>query len=274
MTKEELMAMGFDSETADQLVKTQGGGSGGGLPYPTLKLNYDAKDILADAGVKKGEIISGWKTDSNTLSVVEEGVILKQPLKFFVVASVFQKSHYNTTTKSTEHITNIYYDAGDSKKQIDQKSKKTVEYVEGVILKDKMKFNNILLLMVIGDDGSLTPYIHYMHGTNYYQFGEQLDENGIDRNSITLQHTFTVKSKKVPTDFNPAWIFSIQKIEPRTMADIGLASKETAEAIKKFNKWIENSNSGSTGISEEEVEASVPADVVAPEEDIDVDFGA
>jgi hypothetical protein len=273
MTQEELLALGFDPETAAQLVKTQGGGSGGGLPFPTLKLNYDAKDILADAGVKKGEFISGWKTDSSTLSIVEEGEVLPQPLQFFVVASVFQKSHYDTVTKSTAHITNIYYDAGDSKSQIDQKSGQTVDVVESSILKKKMKFNNILLIMVVGKDGALVPYIHYLHGTNYFKFGEQLEEQGIDRSHITLKYMFTATSKKIPTDFNPAWVFDLKAIEERPMSEIGATAKATSEAIKKFNTWIENSNAGGTGVSEEEVE-EVVATPTEDAEEVDINFAA
>jgi hypothetical protein len=198
MTVAELMAMGFDKETAEQLVKAQGAGGGAGLPFPTLKINYDTKDVLSDYGVKKGEFIAGWKIDSKTLTVVEEGEVLKQPIEFFVVASAYQKSHFDTASKSTTHITDIYFDPFSTKKQIDRKTGKTVEEVESELGK-KLKFNNILLLMVKTKEG-WKPYIHYMHGTNYYRFGEQLQEFNVDRDNMTLKYLFKVKSKKVPTD--------------------------------------------------------------------------
>ena len=259
MTVEELQAMGFSKEDAEALVKAQGGGGGAGLPFPTLKINYDTKDVLSDFGVKKGEFIAGWKIDSSTLSVKEEGEVLKQPLEFFVVASAYQKSHFDTASKSTTHATDIYFDPFSTKTQIDRKTGKTVEQVEKE-MGSKLKFNNILLLMVkVGKEWK--PYIHYMHGTNYYKWGEQLAEKGIDRNNMTLKYLFKVKSKKIPTDYNPAWIMEIVDVKERSMADIGGTASETAAAIQKFNKWVASVNNGGTGaVSEEETDRADHSD--------------
>ena len=260
MTVEELIAMGFDKESAEQLVKAQGGGGGTGLPFPVLKINYDTKDILIDHGVKKGELISGWKIDSKTLSVSEEGEVIPQPLEFFIVASVYQKSYYDTASHSTKHITNIYYDPFDTKKQIDIKTGKTVEEVEALLGK-KMKFNNIWLIMAKVND-EWKPYIVYMHGTNYYKWGEQLSELGIDPNSVALKYVFKVSTKKIPTSYNPAWVFIIDDAIERSIENIAETAKITSEAIKKFTNWINSSNQGSSVVSEEEAETvtTAPAD--------------
>ena len=270
MTVAELMAMGFDKQTAEDLVKAQGGGAGAGLPFPVLKINYDTKDVLIDHGVKKGEIISGWKIDSKTLTVTEEGEVLKQPLEFFIVASVYQKSMFDTTTRSTTHITDIYFDPYQSKNMIDKKTGKTVQEVEESLGK-KMKFNNILLLMVkVGKEWK--PYVRYMHGTDYFKWGEQLADRGIDRDNMTLKYLFKVKTKKIPTDYNPAWIFEIIDVKERSMEEIGKLAKETSEAIAKFNKWIEATNNGGA-VSEEEAEAPKTGNAtVEVDEDIDINF--
>jgi hypothetical protein len=238
-TYEELIAMGFDAETASTMAKVSGGAASGGMPFPILKMNYDKEDVLVDAGVKKGNFISGWVVDKKTLTVKETGEDLGNSLEFFVVGSVYQSSHYDVATFSTTIMTDIYFSSYDTPKMIDKKSKKTIKQ-----LKDegkKVTFNNILLLMIKQKDGSYAPYMHYLHGTSYHKFGEACENLGVD--TPVLKWNFEVGSTKVATNFQPAFCFDIKKVVPRDPVEIAKQIAVTSEAIKKFNKWIESTNS-------------------------------
>jgi hypothetical protein len=271
MTVEEMIALGFDRETAEQLAKTNASNSGGGLPFDTLKFNYDTKDILADAGIKKGEFISGYKINSKELKIEEEGKVLPQPLQFVVISSVYQKSVFDAKTNSTIHTTDIYYDVFNSKKQIDKKTKRTVEELEKAGV--EFKFNNILLLLV-KIDGEFVPMIHYMHGVNYSEFNRQLEELGIDKSSIPLNYEFTVESVKIPTDFNPAWAFKIVEARKRDLPEIAGNVGVTSEAIKKFTKWIDSVNSGETVNVNEEGEVASETTPKKEEAEVEINFAS
>jgi hypothetical protein len=235
MTYEELLALGYDEETAKALVATSGQKDSSGVPFPVLKINYDLKDILVDAGVPKGAFISGWKTDDKNLKVEEEGEVIKQPMEFFIVSSVYQQSHYDKTTRKMDICTPIYTDVFKSKEIRDIYSGKTIGELkeEG----KEVKFNNILLMM-IKKGKEWAPYVHYLHGVNYVQFGEQCDEIGVPPSERVFKTLYKVKSKKVPTNFNPAWVFDIIEVKERSQKDIISTVGPVSEAVKTFNEWI------------------------------------
>ena len=237
MTIEELMAQGYDKETAELLAQASGGDSKGSLPFPVLKFSYDQEDVLIGEGVKKGNFISGYVVDKQQLVVKEKGDDWGNSLEFVIVASVYQNSHYDTDTRSTDVITDIFYSSYESRQTVDKKSGLTIGE-----LKDagkKIKFNNILLLLV-KQGKEFIPYVHYMHGTNYHAFTAKLEDLGVK--SPVLGYTFKVKSKKVPTNFQPAWIMDIVSAEPRAAKDVMASVPAVSAAMKEFNAWIESSN--------------------------------
>lgn len=266
-TKEELIAQGFDAETAALLAKTAGTTGGGGLPFPVLKFSYDQKDILVELGVKKGSLIANWKIDNKKLEVSEEGENLGEKAEFYVVASVYQANHFDTQTRSTDIQTDIFFSAFDTPKMIDKKSGLTIKELKEA--GKKVVFNNIILMMVKTKDG-YKPYLHYLHGTNYYKWGEQLADLGIGQDEIVLKKNFHIKTKKVPTDFQPAWIFEITKTTDRSPDDMAASIKEVSEAIKKFNEWVKETNSGNVASDKNSEVSAVDANG-APEIDIDPD---
>lgn len=262
-TIEELMAQGFDQETAALLAEASATDTGGTLPYPVMKFSYDQEDVLINEGVKKGNLISGFQVDKATLTMKEAGTDHGNKMEFIVVASVFQNSHFDIQTKSTDVVTDIFYSVFDSPKTIDKKSGKTIKAIKdsGV----KVKFNNILLLLV-KKGKTWEPYIHYMHGTNYNHFYSQLGELGIK--NITLGHTYSVESKRVPTDHQPAWVLDLKKATERTPDSIVKLVPEVSSAMKDFNAWVKATNAG---------EVTKPRDVVetstAPTgEDVEVEI--
>ena len=265
-TQEELMAQGFDAETAQLLAEAQSDGSGGSLPFPVMKFSYDQEDILIDEGVKKGNIISGYKIDKATLTMKEAGTDHGNKVEFVVVASVFQNSHYDIQTTSTDVITDIFYSPFDSAKMVDKKSGMTIKAIKDA--GGKVKFTNILLLLV-KEGKEWKPYIHYMHGTNYHNFYVQLDEAGVK--DLALNYVIKAETKRVPTTHQPAWVFDVQSATERTADAKVKAIPEVSAAMKEFNAWVKASNSGEVAKPREVVETTEVGAGQNPEIDINED---
>ena len=262
MTIEELMAAGYDESTATLLAQASAQSTGGTLPFPVLKFSYDGEDILINEGVKKGNFISGYQVDKKTLTIKESGTDHGNKLEFIVVASVFQNSHFDIQTGSTDVVTDIFYSVFDSPKTIDKKSGRTIKDLKDSGM--KIKFNNILLLLV-KDGKEWKPYIHYCHGVSYNKFYGQLEELGIKQ--VTLGHTFKVESLRVPTDFNPAWTLNIKSAKERTPDEIVKSVPEVSAAMKEFNTWVKATNAGEVAKP-----SSIPTTPVPAGEDIVVDI--
>ena len=260
-TVEELQAQGFDLETAKLLAEANSEG-GGGLPFPVLKFSYDNEDILIEAGVKKGNLTSGYKVDKQALVIKEEGIDHGNTAELVVVASVFQNTHYDIQTKSMDVVTDIFYSSFDSPKTIDKKSGLTIRELKDSGI--KVKFTNILLLLK-KEGKEWKPFIHYMHGVNYNNFYTQLDEFGIK--NAALGHTFKVKTKKVATNFNPAWILDIQSATPRTPEEVSKSIPDVSAALKEFNVWVKATNAG-----EAPKPSAIPTTPAPAGEDVEIEI--
>jgi hypothetical protein len=244
MSLEYLLALGFDEETANGLLQTSGRTGNNVESFKKLSMNYS--DILADsANIKKGDFVAGFIEDKKTLSIKETGVHFGNKIEFFVAGIAYQVSKFDTSTNSIAFCTPIFFSPFDTKKMRDKQTGMTVEEYKNSG-KDAT-FNQIMLLMVKTGD-SYEPYIHYMHGTNYNKWREQLE--ALEISDYVLKYNFEVKSEKVPTNYVPAWCFKIVKATERDVSEIASNVKVVSEAVKKFNKWITASNSNTTTQSE------------------------
>ncbi len=273
-TKEELMAQGFDEETAEMLADASEGasGGGGGLPFSVLKFNYDQKDILIDEGVAKGELVYGWKVNNSTLTVEEKGKTLGNTAEFFVVGVYYQYNKYDPNTNALLIQTDLFSSPFDGPKMVDKKSGKTIKQLrdEGV---ERIKFNKIMLLMVKDKDSEsgYTPFVHYMHGTSLYEWSTQLEEKGIDPKNEVLATNFSVKTKRVPTNNQPAWVFEIVKAVERTPEEIQKTIPVVSDAIKKFKTWHDAVNSGQNTATANASAGGATSPASSVEVDIDED---
>jgi len=241
MTVEDLVALGFDKETAEKMTKYAGTSEGGGIFAPILSFNYDKDDVLGDTGVaKKGEFISGYKINRSTLTLEEEGINLGNEIEFIVFASVYQYSAYDNVKNTTSVASNIFTSVYDSKKAVDLKSGKLI--TELMKTNDKIKFANILGILVKTEDG-WKPFAFYSRGTNYFELNSQLEALGIDPKEIANSYRFTVTSKKVPTKGNPAWVMDLKSADKLTIKDLMANREVIAENIKKFDTWVTSVNS-------------------------------
>ena len=261
MSLEYLLALGFDEETAKGLLQSTGGNSNNVDSFKKLSMNYS--DIITDsANVKKGNFVAGFVEDKKTLSLKEVGVDYGNKIEFFVAGIVYQVSKFDVATSSVVFSTPIFFSPFDTKTMRDKKTGITVEEYRNSG-KDAT-FNQIMLLMVKTDD-SYEPYLHYMHGTNYNKWKEQLE--ALEVSDYVLKYNFKVESEKVPTNYSPAWCFKITEATAREVADIAASVKEVSEAVKKFNKWITSFNNNTTTQS-----ASQPPKPTTDMEDDEIAF--
>jgi hypothetical protein len=263
ITLEELLAQGFDEETARKLLENNQGGESGGLPFDVIKMNYDKEDILSEVGVKKGEFITGWKINKTNFSIEQEGKVFKQPLEFIILGQAYQYSAYDPATKGFKYATPLFRSIFEGKKVRDKKTGKTVAELKEA--GEKLTFNNILLVLV-KEGKEWKPYLMYLRGVNYMEWQKQLEERGIDPKNAALRYIFKVKTKKVPTSAGiPAWVFDlvdVKEVELSELRDIIMANKG---ALDKFDKWVKSSN-------EDMPESQTQTTVQNSDEDIDADI--
>ena len=266
LTVEGLMALGFDEATAQAMVQTSD--EGGGLPAPLMKFNYDKEDVLSELGIKKGTFISGYKIDRQKLEVKEEGIDLGDALEVVLVKSVYQNSAYDIKTNQTSVASNIFDSPFVSKQSVDLKT--GIKITELKKTNDKIKFNNIVAMLVNTKDG-WKPYMFYLRGTAYFKWNEQLDKLGISRDNSVLQYTFNIKAKKVATTQQPAWIMEIADAKVRTTADLVTLKDEIAPLLKATTKWIDTVNSRAANTALPTADSGARHDYEAPVTDIDED---
>jgi len=75
--------------------------------------------------------------------------------------------------------------------------------------------------------------------------------------------TFKVSTKRVATNFQPAWVVDIKETKPRSIQDLLKIKEEVSSYIKKFSNWIDNTNGGHT----ESVQSTVK-DIVSEDDPI------
>jgi hypothetical protein len=268
MTVEELIALGFDKETAEKMLKYSGNEGGGGIFAPILSFNYDKDDVLGDSGVaKKGDFITGYKINRSTLTLEEEGTNYGSEIEFIVFASAYQYSAYDNTKNTSSVASNIFLSSFDAKKAVDMKSGKPISELQKT--NDKIKFANILGLLVKTPDGWV-PHAFYSRGANSYELNKQLEAEGIDSRDLPNAYRLKVRSKKIPTKGTPAWIMDVRSCDKLTITDL-LENKDViAENINKFDSWVRSVNTVNAQPSSDSSAPAEELDGVLKDDDIDV----
>jgi len=266
LTREELIAMGYDEETAALLSMNSGQTCGGGAPFKKFSMNYS--DIITDeAGVKKGNFIVGFVEDKKTLTLKEVGTDFGAEAEFFIVGSVYQYSKFDTATNSNVFMTPLFRDLRTAKTQRDKKTGQTVEDYKAAGMRPT--FNHIMLIALKTKDGYET-FLHYLHGTNLNKWLEQTDKLGLK--NLSVDTLVKVKSVKVATDYQPAWCFEIITTTERDAKDMKASMPVVAESIKKFNTWVDESNAGGSNPTSGAPKSSSPESSDGVSEDDDIQF--
>ena len=263
----DLIALGFSPEVAKGMTDYSDSSEGSGLPAPQLKFNYDKEDIIGSA-VPKGNLITGWKVDNQALVVKETGLDLGNEVEIVVIASAYQNSFYDVKTKKVTVSSNIFKSSYDNDLSRDLKT--------GVLISDlkkansAIKFNNILALLV-NVEGTWTPHIFYLKGTALYEWNVQIEKSGILKDNIVGGTFYTIKTKRIPTSNQPAWIFDIVSTRPRVTSDIIAAVKETSALFDKWLPWVAKVNSGAEANKAPDSAQAAPAEVEVPD-DTEINF--
>jgi hypothetical protein len=242
MTVEELIALGFDRDTAQNMTKYSGSDGGSSLFAPILGFNYDKDDVLGDAGIaKKGEFISGYKINRKTLSVEnpDDGLNLGKRIEFIVFASAYQYSEYDNVKNTTKVASNIFLSPFDAKKAVDLKTGALISDMKKH--SDNIRFAHIIgMLVKVGDEWK--PFAFYSRGTNHYEMNTQLEEQGIDPKDLPNSFKLVVESKKVPTSGATAWVMDVKEVTPLEVKDLIELKDVIAPNIKKFDNWVSSVN--------------------------------
>lgn len=265
VTVEYLMSLGASEEEAKMLVgANQSGGSG--LPFPTLKVNYefDAVDVcpfgswMVNAQKEEGVLTSA--------DVITNGI--KEKMSMVILASKFQYSKYDAVSGSTSVSSNIFSSLGEAKSARDTKSGKLISDLKKN--DDKIKMQEIALVKVWSDNAEPTIAIAYIKGALLYGINQM--RNGLPNNgNLMYELTFSLEKKKNgSTNYVVVDEDSIV-VNQRSMEDIKKGMKETSEAIKAFTSWVDTTNQSSTGTPATSTSSQSQADVDDSDDD-DLDF--
>lgn len=237
LTVESLMSAGFTQEDAEAIVGSNST-SGGGLPYPLIKVNYD---LTIPELAKFGDFVSITAKDDNgdTTSLINFG----DRLHVVILASVFQYSRYNAATNSADISSNLF-PMKDTKKAIDLKTGKRIADLKKNDPDNKIKYQEIMLLLVSSDSQpEPKPYIFYNKGAFMYSFG-QCRKPLTNRGAVMYNIEFGLKQeRKGKTKY-----FVVDEntfvATPRTLEEIKEGATIIPAYIKAFNDWVDSVNSG------------------------------
>ena len=252
---EQLKAMGLTEEQIQGILGVKNDTSNSGsLPFPLVKVNYDS-----DLG-KIGSICFNPKKDDDGV-VVECEKVFDNPFKVRFLKSAYQYSKYDATLNKTTIVSNIFSNLQDAKKAYDLKSGVAISELKEN--DDTVKFNRISLVELYDDEGNSYTGIWYIKGAYLFELNDIL--NKFDNNAH-LSQILEIQNKKrkkgTVTYFTPELVGNEE-------VDFLKTIKDDSEKIVKFDKWIEDVNSGGTQQQSTSQSSSSTDDI--DEEDYELD---
>lgn len=238
LTVEGLMSMGYSQEDAQEIVGANSS-TGGGLPFPTFKINYDLEiSHLAKKGEFVGDIVKDGDGEITGLTNFGDKVTI------VILASGCQYSRYNNTTNSADVSSNIFPLSG-TKSAIDFKSGKKISELKKHDPDNKIKFQEIMLVLVSSDSQpEPKPYIMYSKGAFLYSLGVGR-KTLPNRGNMMYELTFGLKMlKNGATKYFEVDADSFVA-KPRSMEAIKAGVATIPGYIKQFNDWVDGVNNSS-----------------------------
>lgn len=261
LTVESLMSMGYSQADAEAVVGANTG-TGGGLPFPLIKINYD---LEIPQLAKKGEWVGDIEKDDEkeTVALTNFG----ERIKMVILNSGFQYSRYNATTNSADISSNIFPMSG-TKTAYDLKSGKRIADLKKNDPDNKIKYQEIILALISSDSQpEPKPYILYSKGAFMYTFG-QCRKPLTNRGNMMYTIDIGLKQEK---NGNTKYFVADDKsfvAKPRTLEEIKDGATTIPPLVKAFNDWVDGVNQGSS-VKEEKKETEY-AD--ANNDDDDIEF--
>jgi len=216
-TREQLQTMGLSEEQINAILGVTNQESGEGLPFPILKVNYDA-----DLG-KLGAF--GYNPQKNEDGFIESYEKTFDVIKATFLKSVYQYSAFDANTNQVSVVSNIFESLKDAKNAIDTKSGLPISELKET--NDNIKLQRISLVK-LEDTGDVA--VWFLKGKYLFELNEELRKH---KNEGHLTKTFTIRNKKQKKGSVTYFIPEIS-VEDRNMLE---TIKEDSEYITKFNNW-------------------------------------
>lgn len=237
LSVETLVAMGYDIADAEAMVGANKSGGGMGLPFPSLKINYDP-DL---EGAKRGEWITDLQKDDkgNVTGVTNLG----ETLNMVIMASKYQYSKYDNVTHKSVVSSNIF-DMSETKQAFELSSGIPILELKKDDPDNKIKFQEIMVVLVsTASQPEPKPYIVYSKGAFMYslnQLRKPLSNNG----NVMYSMTFSLERQKTGSTVFFTVDANSFKATPRSMESIKEGVKVFPQYIKAFTDWASVVNSG------------------------------
>jgi hypothetical protein len=252
LTYEQLKVLNLTDEQIKAILgAAESTSSGNGLPFPLLKINFDAD--LGKLGVWGYNPIKG-----------DEGVtgyekIYDPTIKVRFLKSVAQYSKFDTAENRATVTSNIFA-LKDAKKAYDLKTGVAISQLKE--MDDDIKYQRILLGVII-DGEEEKPFIMYAKGAFLYTLNEILRKYP---NEGHLTHIFELKTKKKKRGSVTYFEVEAVNVEELSQEDFIKNIKKDAETISEFDKWVESVNNN---VSDSETLNKINKQVEEVDEDED-----
>jgi len=267
LTVESLMAMGYDEQSAKDIVGASSSGGGTGLPFPQLKLNYDSEMDLA----KKGEWIADIEKDDK--ANITKLTNLGSNLNLVILGSKYQYSKYDIATNKSVVSSNIF-DMPEIKQAFDLTSGISIKTLKENDPDNKIKFQEVMVVLAWSD---VVPekkvYIMYSKGAFMFSLNQARKPFPNGGNMMFTLSFGLERQKQGGTTY-----FTVDqgtfKATPRSIEDIKDGVKTIPSYIKQFNDWVSAVNAGGSSSSSDKKTKASPKVSDAPfdEDEDDVNF--
>lgn len=267
LTVESLMAMGYDEQSAKDIVGASSSGSGTGLPFQQLKLNYDPDLELA----KRGEWIADIEKDDkgNVTKLTNFG----ETINLVILGSKYQYSKYDSVTNKAVVSSNIF-DMADIKQAFDLSSGISIKTLKESDPENKIKFQEVMVVLAYSDKvPEKKVYILYSKGAFMFSLnqGRKPFPNG---GNMMFTLSFGLERQKNGSTVYFTVDQGTFKATPRSIEDIKDGVKTIPSYIKQFNDWVSAVNAGGSSSSSDKKTKASPKVSDAPfdEDEDDVNF--
>lgn len=267
LTVESLMAMGYDEQSAKDIVGASSSGGGTGLPFSQLKINYDPDLELA----KRGEWVADIEKDDK--GNVTKLTNLGETINLVILGSKYQYSKYDNVTNKAVVSSNVF-DMADIKQAFDLTSGISIKTLKENDPDNKIKFQEVMVVLAWSD---VVPekkvYIMYSKGAFMFSLNQARKPfpNG---GNMMFTLSFGLERQKNGSTVYFTVDQGTFKATPRSIEDIKDGVKTIPSYIKQFNDWVSAVNAGGSSSSNDKKTKASPKVSDAPfdEDEDDVNF--
>jgi len=267
LTVESLMAMGYDEQSAKDIVGASSSGGGTGLPFQQLKINYDPDLELA----KRGEWVADIEKDDK--GNITKLTNLGETINLVIIGSKYQYSKYDNVTNKAVVSSNIF-DMVDIKQAFDLNSGISIKTLKENDPDNKIKLQEVMVVLAWSDKVlEKKVYIMYSKGAFAYSFNAARKPFPKGGNMI-YTFSFGLERQKNGSTVYFTVDQSTFKGVQRTVKDLNDGVTTIPGYVKQFNDWVSAVNAGGSNTTSDKKTKASPKVSDAPfdEDEDDVNF--